>query len=101
MNYSTVITEITDLLNKQYLPYEVAVAEVAVDRKRVKLTTKIKTDPWKNKYDINIYTYDGDDKTSISGLVVISSRGPDKISQMSAYKTNIFGDDVIAIVEPK
>ena len=101
INYNTVITEITDQINKQYLPYEIVVSEISADRKSVRLTTKLKTDPWKHKYDISIYTYNGDNKDSVSGLAVISSRGPDGISQMSTYKLNSFGDDVIAIVEPK
>lgn len=101
INYNTVITEIVEQMNRQYLTFEIEVSEIAADKKSVRLTTKLKSDPWKHKYDISIYTYDGEDKDSISGLIVISSRGPDGISQMPLYKTNTFGDDVIAIVEQK
>ncbi len=101
INYNTVIEEIINQMNRQYLPFEVEISEVATDKKSVSLITKVKNDPWKNKYNINIYTYEGEDKDSISGLVVISSCGPDSATQMPMYKTNDFGDDIIAIVEPK
>jgi prepilin-type N-terminal cleavage/methylation domain-containing protein len=100
INYDTVIAEIVEQLNIQYLSFEIEISEIAADKKSVLLRTKLKSDPWKNKYDINIYTYNGEDKDSISGLVIISSCGPDGVSQMPLYKTNVFGDDIIGIVEP-
>lgn len=101
INYINVLNETIDILNKQYLPYPITVTEIAEDKKSVKLTTKTKTDPWKSKYQINIYTYDGNDRESVPGLIIISSNGVNGISSKDTYKDGNYGDDVIAIVEPK
>jgi len=101
INFGNVLNEIVEILNKQYLTYEIETEEIASDKKSVKLITKHKTDPWKSKYRISIYTYNGDDKTSIPGLVIITSYGVDGKSSMATYKDGNFGDDIVAIVEPK
>jgi prepilin-type N-terminal cleavage/methylation domain-containing protein len=100
-NYETVLNETIDILNKQYLTNQIVVIEIATDKKSAKLITKNKSDPWGNKYNFNIYTYDGDDKDSVSGLILIYSKGADGKSNHTTYKDQNFGDDVIAIVEPK
>ena len=101
MNFETVIEETVDLLNRQYLANEIKIEEVAADRRSVRLRTKTKADPWKHNYEINIYTYDGEERESISGLVVIASYGIDGTSQRANYHNDNYGDDIIAIVEPK
>lgn len=101
LNYENVLNEILELLNKQYLSYEIETDEIASDKRSVKLITKHKTDPWKHKYRISIYTYNGDDNESIPGLVIITSSGIDGQSSISTYKDGNFGDDIVAIVEPK
>lgn len=100
-NYEAVLDETVEILNKQYLTHQIAVTEIATDKKSVKLTTKTKNDPWGNKYNFDIYTYSGDDKESIPGLILIYSKGVDGKSNHTTYKEQNFGDDVIAIVEPK
>lgn len=101
INYETVLEEIVDTLNKQYLSSEIKVDEIASDMKSVKLTTKTKADPWKGKYQINIYTYSGDDKDSIPGLIIITSSGVNGLSSRVTYTDGIYGDDIMAILEPK
>lgn len=101
LNYENVLNEILDILNKQYLNYEVKIDEIASNKRSVKLTTKQKTDPWKNRYYISIYTYNGDDKESIPGLVIITSNGIDGQSSTYTYKSGDFGDDIVAVIEPK
>ncbi len=101
INYETVILEVVDILNRQYLSNEIMVYQIADDKKSVKLTTKTKTDPWKGKYQISIYTYDGDDKESVTGLIIISSKGVNGTANKATYKDGNYGDDIIAIVEPK
>lgn len=101
LNYENVLNEILELLNKQYLSYEIEIDEIATDKRSVKLTTKHKTDPWKRKYHISIYTYNGDDKDSIPGLVIITSNGVDGKSSMATYRNGNFGDDIVAVLEPK
>lgn len=101
LNYENVLNEILELLNKQYLSHEIETAEIASNKRSVKLTTKYKTDPWKHKYHISIYTYNGDDVESIPGLVIVTSNGIDGQSSMATYKDGNFGDDIVAIVEPK
>ena len=101
MNYEAVLEETVGLLNRQYLTYELEVEKIAEDRRSVRLRTKVKADPWKHRYEINIYTYDGPDKESVSGLVVISSYGIDGTSQRALYQEDAYGDDIIAIVEPR
>lgn len=101
LNYETVLNEVLNTLNKQYLPFELAVNQVADNKKSVSLISKRKTDPWHEKYKVNIYTYDGEDKDSTPGLVVISSSGIDAKSIINTYKENHYGDDIVAIIEPK
>lgn len=100
VNYESVIREWVRLLNDKYLSCEVEVAEIAADKKSVKLISKLKTDPWNNKYEFNIYTYSGADSTTKAGVVVITSNGPDAQSNKAGYTDGNFGDDIIAIVDP-
>lgn len=99
-NYETVLHETLNTLNRQYLPYEFTVDSVANGKRSVSLMSKLKTDPWNEKIKIHIYTYDGEDKESTSGLVVVSSNGIDSKSNLSTYKDNNYGDDIVAIIEP-
>ncbi len=99
-NYETVLNETIEILNNKYLSFAVEVTEIAADKRSAVLETKIKTDPWNNKYSLNIYTYDGADETSVSGLIVIASNGIDAQSSRTTYADGNFGDDVIAVVEP-
>ena len=101
MNYEAVINEVVDTMNRQYLPYTVQVDSIADDKKSVKLSAKIKTDPWGGKYQLSVYTYDGSDKDNIPGLVIISSSGTDGKRSAATYKSGNYGDDIIAVVEPK
>ena len=100
-NYETVIDEVTELLNNRYLPYEIGKEAVAADKKSVRLKTKIKADPLGNPYEFDIYTYSGGDAGSVPGLVIISSYGPDSVSNKEVYAAGVFKDDIIAVVEPK
>lgn len=99
-NYDNVLNEVVEILNTQYLPYEIKVNEIASDKKSITLETVIKTDPWGQKYRLNIYTYDGEDTDSIPGMVLITSNGADSISNKSTYSDEKFGDDIIAVIEP-
>lgn len=101
INFDNVLTETVNLLNRQYMGSGIAVSSVAADKKSVSLATKHKKDPWGNPYQIVIYTYDGDDRETVSGLVVVYSKGVDGISNAEGYKEGNYGDDVIAVVEPK
>ena len=101
INCETVITETVELLNKQYLSSELKIDKLADDKRSVNLSTKVKTDPWGNKYQVSVYTYNGDDAANPPGLVIISSNGKDGKSSRSTYKDENFGDDVIAVLEPK
>lgn len=99
-NYETVLSEIVELLNSKYLSCDIEVAEISADKKKVRLQTKLKEDPWNSKYEFDIYTYSGTDADSRTGLVIISSKGPDSKSSRAEYKNGVFNDDIIAIVEP-
>lgn len=99
-NYEDVMNEVLELLNSKYLPCEVEVFQVADDKKSITLRTKLKEDPWGNKYEFNIYTYSDEDSTSLPGLVIISSSGRDSKSNKAEYKTGNYGDDVIAVINP-
>jgi len=101
INYETVIEEIAEVLNKQYLTHEIKIDEISSDKKSVKLSTKTKTDPWNSQYQIDIYTYDGADRESIAGLIIVSSRGVDGKSNKANYKNGNYGDDIVAVLEPK
>ena len=99
-NYEDVLNAVIELLNTKYLSCDVEVESVADDKKSITLKTKIKEDPWGNKYEFYIYTYSGLDASSMPGLVVITSCGKDSKSNKSEYKTGNYGDDVIAVVNP-
>ena len=99
-NYENVINAVVELLNSKYLSCDIEVTNIADDKKSVTLKTKIKEDPWGNKYELYIYTYSGADSTSMSGLVIVSSRGRDSISNKSEYKDGNYGDDVITVIKP-
>ena len=99
-NYDTVIAEVVELLNDKYLSCDIEIAEIAEDKKSVRLVSSIKKDPWNNKYEFNIYTYSGAGSTSMPGLVIISSYGKDSKSNKAEYKNGNYGDDVIAIINP-
>lgn len=101
LNYETALNAMLETLNQQYLPFELSINQIADNKKSVSLISKLKTDPWHGKYRINIYTYNGTDKDSTPGLVVISSNGIDTESSLSTYKENSYGDDIVAIIEPK
>ena len=99
-NYETVINETVNLLNKKYLPYEIETDEIAEDKKSLKLKTKIKKDPWNNNYKLIIYTFKGEDEETVPGLVIIISGGKDAEFNSESYAEGIFGDDIIAVIEP-
>lgn len=99
-NYERYVNEMIDLLNDKYLPWEIEILEIAPDKKSISLITKLKTDPWNSKYEFDVYTYSGDDATSKTGLVIVSSNGPDAASNRVEYKNGDFGDDIIAVVDP-
>ena len=99
-NYEDVLNAVIELLNSKYLSCDVEVESVADDKKSITLKTKIKEDPWGNKYEFYIYTYSGLDASSMPGLVVITSCGKDSKSNKSEYKAGNYGDDVIAVVNP-
>ena len=99
-NYENVINAVVELLNSKYLSCDIEVTNLADDKKSVTLKTKIKEDPWGNKYELYIYTYSGADSTSMPGLVIVSSRGRDSISNKSEYKDGNYGDDVITVIKP-
>ena len=99
-NYENVINAVVELLNSKYLSCDIEVTNIADDKKSVTLKTKIKEDPWGNKYELYIYTYSGADSTSMPGLVIVSSRGRDSISNKSEYKDGNYGDDVITVIKP-
>lgn len=101
LNYETALNEILKTLNQQYLPFDLSVNQIADNKKSVSLISKLKTDPWHGKYKVNIYTYNGTDKDSTPGLVVISSNGVDAKSSLNTYNENNYGDDIVAIIEPK
>ena len=99
-NYEDVMTAVVELLNSKYMPCKIKIDRIADDKKSITLKTEIKEDPWGNRYEFYIYTYSGDDGTSMPGLVIISSYGKDSKSNKTEYKDGNYGDDVIAIVNP-
>ena len=101
INYNNVLDGVVNTLNRSYLSNEIVVTAISSDKKNVELTTKTKKDPWGNKYVIDVYTYNGADKESVPGLVIIYSKGVDGVSSLSNYKNGNYGDDVVAVVEPK
>lgn len=99
-NYEDVMDAVVELLNSKYLSCDVEIDTIADDKKSITLKTKVKEDPWGNKYEFYIYTYSGADATSMPGLVIISSYGKDSVSNKAEYKNGDYGDDVIAIINP-
>lgn len=97
--YEESVSDIVNILNKSYLPYEFEVEYIADDKKVVSLISKIKNDPWNSKYRLKIYTEKyGEIK---GGLAVVTSNGPDCISNEEEYEDENYADDIIAIVEPR
>lgn len=97
MDYDTVIDEVVNTLNSKYLPYDVEKTGVAADGKSVTLATKVKTDPWNNKYSLHIYT---SKEGAVPGLIVIASSGADSKSNEAQYSSENYGDDIVAVVKP-
>lgn len=101
INYETTVNEILDVLNRRYLSYELQLDAIATDKKSMVLSSKIKTDPWRERYKLYFYTYEGVDHTGIPGLVIISSNGVDGESSIGTYKEGNYGDDICAVIQPK
>lgn len=99
VNYIDNAKGIIDLLNEDYLTWEIEFISSDADKHSFKAKTKNKKDPFGNMYYLNIYTYAGVDKDSITGLVVISSAGANATA--ADVSSGSYDDDVIAIVEPK
>lgn len=97
MDYDTVVDEIINTLNSKYLPYDVEKTGVSADGKSVILKTKVKTDPWNNKYSLHIYTAQ---EGAVPGLIVIASSGPDSRSNETQYSSENYGDDIVAVIKP-
>lgn len=97
MDFDTVINEVVSTLNSKYLPYDVEKTGVSADGKSITLKTKVKTDPWNNKYSLHIYTAQ---EGAVPGLIVIASSGPDSESNETEYSSENYGDDVVAIIKP-
>lgn len=97
MDYDTVIDEVVSTLNSKYLPYDVEKTGVSADGKSIMLKTKLKTDPWNNKYSLHIYTAQ---EGTVPGLIVIASSGPDSKSNETEYSSENYGDDIVAVIKP-
>lgn len=97
MDYDTVINEVVNTLNSKYLPYDVEKTGVSADGKSITLKTKLKTDPWNNKYSLHIYTAQ---EGTVPGLIVIASSGPDSRSNETEYSSENYGDDIVAVIKP-
>lgn len=97
MDYDTVIDEVVSTLNSKYLPYDVEKTGVSADGKSITLKTKLKTDPWNNKYSLHIYTAQ---EGTVPGLIVIASSGPDSKSNETEYSSENYGDDIVAVIKP-
>lgn len=97
--YRDKVDEVIGILNRQYLPVEIQFDSVITGRKGFKCTTKLKKDPWDQLYEIYINTKE---ETGVpSGVVVVTSKGPDRESQFNTYASNNYGDDILVIIEPK
>lgn len=99
--YEEASNEIIEQLNRMYLPYKVNLVSIAEDKRSMKLKTAVKDDPWGNSYQMDVYTYNGDDADVPCGVVIISSNGADSVSNKEYYGESNYGDDVIAIIEPE
>ena len=100
-NYEAVLKDTVAMLNRGYINNQIEVASISPDKKSAKLSTKFKTDPWGNKYELNLNTYSADADGNIPGLIVIYSKGVDGKSSINTYKDGNYGDDVVAVVQPK
>lgn len=98
INYSDNAKSIIEILNDNYLSWTVEFVSEASDKRSFLAKTSNKKDPFGNVYSINVYTYDGDDRESVTGLVVISSAGANAVA--ADLSSGDYDDDVIAIVEP-
>lgn len=97
--YNDKADEIVDLLNRQYLPTNIKRIDTASNKASFTCETTFKKDPWSNKYLVYINTKAA---TGLpAGTVIIASYGKDGISSSSTYASGEFGDDIIAIIEPK
>lgn len=97
--YNDKADEIIDLLNRQYLPTDIKRIETASDRTSFTCETTFKKDPWNNKYMVYVNTKAA---TGLpAGTVIVASCGKDGISSSSTYVAGEFGDDILAIIEPK
>lgn len=97
--YNAKADEIVDLLNRQYLPTDIRRVETATDRTSFTCETTFKKDPWNKKYMVYVNTKAA---TGLpAGTVIVASFGKDGISSSSTYSSGDFGDDILAIIEPK
>ncbi len=97
-NYTDNAKAVISLLNESYFTWEAEFLSAAADGHSFKAKTKTKKDPFGNPYCIDIYTYDGADKDSLTGLIVISSAGVN--GAPADLSSGDYDDDIIAIVEP-
>ena len=97
--YQDGISDVVGILNKNYLSYDFEIEDIADDKKSVSLVSKIKEDSWNNKYRLKIYTEKDGEVTE--GLAVVISNGPDCKSNIEKYEDENYGDDIIAIIEPR
>lgn len=99
-NYENVVNETVELLNSKYLSCDTELDGISDDKKSFRIKTKLKEDPWGNRYEFDIYTYSGTGAESKTGLAIISSCGPDSKSNKTEYKNGNYGDDIIAVINP-
>lgn len=99
-SFETKLSQAVGILNDEYMPYELEFVSAAEDKKSAVLQTKLKDDPWGNRYQLRVYTYAGTDAESVPGMIIISSGGADRVIDSDSYSSGSFGDDVIAVVEP-
>ncbi len=99
INYEDNAKNIIEILNDNYLSWTVEFVSEAPDKHSFLAKTSNKKDPFGNLYNINVYTYDGDDKESVTGLVIIASAGANAVA--ADLGSGNYDDDVIAIVEPR
>lgn len=59
----------------------------------VVLTTRVKRDPWGNRYFFYINT--------VSGVVIVLSSGMDGVNNIGQYEAGNYGDDLVLVIEPK
>ena len=102
--YQNAVQGIVDKLNSKYLNYQITVTGYSDDCTWFTCTSGSKNDPWNNPYTLSIYTNDGttgiDKGDNITGMIVVSSNGPDGTSNIKNYKDS-YGDDIIAVIKPE